>query len=121
MRKSIIMFASLATLALFTGPASATTMTDQGVKNTCGKGLQTGSVGDTTAFGCDKKCGARYCTYNCCSGSKCGEQGCHGHVVGRVVGGTSRLPLPPAVVRMIKAAEHGKPGSTMPAHALKRR
>jgi hypothetical protein len=40
------------------------------------------------------------CTYNCCSGKGCGEQGCNGHVVAITTGGgKTKLPLPAATLR----------------------
>lgn len=103
MRKSIAFIAALAVFGLLAGGASATKLTEQQVKNVCGSGLQTGGSGGTTASGCDKKCGSHMCTYNCCSGKGCGEQGCNGHVVAITTGGgKTKLPLPAATLREIK-------------------
>jgi hypothetical protein len=107
MRKPFLFLVTFVALGFLVGGASATVLTEQQVKNTCGGNLQTGGGGGTTASGCEKKCGDQICTYNCCSGKGCGEQGCHGHVVGKAVGpsgGKVKLPLPAAVVKEIKAS-----------------
>ena len=120
MRKIAVFITTAIMLSLLPSQASATPMTDQQVKSVCGKSLQTGSIGNTTAFGCDKRCGQKYCTYNCCSGPKCGEQGCHGHTVGRIVGGEQLRPLPVSVAGRLRTLAQGKkPGSDMPPHALR--
>lgn len=105
MRKSFVLIATLVALGLFAGGASATKLTEQQVKNTCGSSLQTGGVPGTTASGCEKKCGDKTCTYNCCSGKACSEQGCHGHVVNLTTGGgKTKGPLSAATLREIRAS-----------------
>src|SRR5690242_19676846 len=100
MRKFNLFIAILAAVSFTGGVASATKLTEQQVKNTCGGSLQTGGVPGTTDSGCEKKCGDHICTYNCCSGKACGEQGCNGHVVGLTAGGgKTRGPLPAATLR----------------------
>lgn len=120
MRTVAVFITSAVMLTVLHPDASATPITDQKVKSVCGKSLQTGSIGNTTAFGCDKPCGTQICTYNCCSGPKCGEQGCHGHVVGRIVGGDQLRPLPVSVVGRLRTLARSKePGSDMPPRALR--
>lgn len=105
--------------------AGATSMTQQQVKNVCGSGLQSSSSGGTSAMGCDKACGAggkQMCTYNCCSGSKCGQQGCHGHVVSRTAaGGQAKLPLRPEMIRQIRASTPANRQTGAPAANTPRR
>lgn len=69
------------TFALLGGPAWATKMTEQQVKNVCGSSIKTGGVKGATVSGCEKACGKSICTYNCCTGSNCPEKGCNGHVL----------------------------------------
>jgi len=105
MRKSIVFVAMVAALGLFAGGASATKLTEQQVKNVCGSSMTTGGTGGATVSGCEKKCGTKTCTYNCCSGKNCpGGQGCSGEVVGLVAGGgKTKGPLPAATLKEIKA------------------
>lgn len=108
MRKSIVFIAMLAALGLFAGGASATKLTEQQVKNVCGGSMTTGGTGGATVSGCEKKCGDKICTYNCCSGKNCpGGQGCNGNVVGLTAGGGGKTkgPLPAATLKEIKASE----------------
>lgn len=110
MRKSILFLATVAALGFLVGGASATVLTEQQVKNTCGSSLQTGSAGGATASGCEKACGSQICTYNCCSGKGCGEQGCNGHVVGMTTSGQKvNHPLPASVLKEIKASSSASP------------
>jgi hypothetical protein len=79
-------------------------MTEQQVSNVCGSSLSTGGTSNATVSGCEKKCGDKICTYNCCKGSGCGEKGCHGHVVGLTAGGgKTKTALPASVMKEIKA------------------
>ena len=95
----------LAALGLLAGSASATRLTEQQVKNVCGSSMTTGGTGGATVSGCEKKCGDKICTYNCCSGKNCpGGQGCNGNVVGLTTGGgKTKGPLPAATLKEIKA------------------
>jgi hypothetical protein len=89
-----VLAAIFAAMFFFVSEASATKMTEQQVKTTCGSTIQSGCTKTACAQGCEKKCGEKLCTYNCCQGKGCGEQGCHGHVVGRTVfGGKVKLPI----------------------------
>jgi hypothetical protein len=98
MRKLIVLIATCAALGIFVSEASAMKMTPQQVQSTCGSGLQSSTLKDgTTASGCDKKCSKEskhICTYNCCTGPSCKEQGCSGNYVGRTIfGGKVKLPM----------------------------
>jgi hypothetical protein len=108
MRKSFLFIATIAALGLFAGSALATKLTEQQVKNVCGSSMTTGGTGGATVSGCEKKCGDKICTYNCCSGKNCpGGQGCNGNVVGLTTGGGGKTkgPLPAATLKEIKASE----------------
>jgi hypothetical protein len=107
MRKSFLFIATIAALGLFAGSALATKLTEQQVKNVCGSSMTTGGTGGATVSGCEKKCGDKICTYNCCSGKNCpGGQGCNGNVVGLTAGGgKTKAPLPAATLKEIKATE----------------
>lgn len=119
MRKSLRFAAVFSASLLLSGTAFAVNLTDQNVKNACGGKLQSATIGDTTGFGCDKKCGKTMCTYNCCSGSKCGEQGCHGYALRIVGGGEVKRSLPGSVLSRLRALSRGQEsGSDMPPHAL---
>lgn len=89
----IVLAASFVVLALPLAEASATQMTEQQVKNVCQGDLKEGGVKGANVIGCDKKCGNTWCTYNCCEGPKCGEQGCHGHALGLTRGGMVKVPM----------------------------
>ena len=66
-------------LSLVVSEASAATLTEQQVRNTCGSKLQSGSAGGSSAIGCEKKCGSRLCTYGCKTTK--GKQRCDGFVI----------------------------------------
>ncbi len=100
MRRTVLMSACIA-LSLFTGEASATKITARQVIAICGGQLQGGGVGDTHASGCEQKCGGKVCTFNCCSGPKCGEEGCHGYIV-------EKRPLPSSLVNQLKGTSHAR-------------
>ena len=103
--------------------ASATKITEQQMQNVCGGGATTGGVSGATVTGCEKKCGGKTCTYNCCKGPKCpGGGGCSGEVVGLTAGGkTVKRPLPAAVMKELKLlavagpAKQGAPKAMAPA------
>ncbi len=94
MRKSIVFTIALTTVAFIAGEASAaTTLTEQQVRNVCGKLLKEGGG----VIGCSKKCGKKdICDYSC--GGPEGK-GCRGFVVrawlpspGAPGGGTVKQP-----------------------------
>ncbi len=94
MRQIMVLIASCAALFVFLTQASAANLTDQQVKDTCGGGVKSATYKDgTKVFGCDKKCGDTMCTYNCCTGKKCGEQGCHGYAYRTTIGGKVKMPM----------------------------
>ena len=98
MQRFIVLIAASAAFTFLVSEASATKITEQQVRNTCGGSLQSGCIKGACAQGCDKKCGSNICTYNCCQGEKCGEQGCHGHVVGRAAGANkTKMPRPASI------------------------
>ena len=91
MRKCLILLVAFGTFGFAAGEAAAMKMTQQQVKNVCGKGLQ--SSGGT--FGCERKCGDKLCSYNCSDGkNKQLPKGCSGFVVRTGGGGTG--PNPPS-------------------------
>lgn len=94
MRRIIVLIAACIALAFFAGDASATKITPEQVIAICGDKLQSGGVPGAHASGCEQKCGTEICTYNCCNGPKCGEEGCHGHVV-------AKRPLPASVLKQL--------------------
>ena len=99
MRQFMVLLASCAALFVLISQASATDATPQQVKHVCKGKLQSASYADgTKSFGCDIKCSdGNYCTFNCCTGKSCGgdeQQGCHGYVIGRTIGGKVKLPMP---------------------------
>jgi hypothetical protein len=85
--------------ALLSGEASATKITAKQVIAICGDKLQSGGTGGTHASGCEQKCGNKICTFNCCSGPNCGEEGCHGHTV-------EKRPLPSGLANQLKGTSH---------------
>ena len=99
MRKSIVFTIAFTIVAFAAGEASAAKLTEQQVRNTCGKKLQEGGG----VIGCSKKCGKEICDYSC--GGPEGK-GCRGHVVskgrelfpevspGAPGGGTFKQPAP---------------------------
>jgi hypothetical protein len=120
MQKIATLIIALGTLSLASIQASATTLTPQQVQNVCGGSMTTGGVSGATVSGCEKKCGGKTCTYNCCSGSKCpGGEGCSGTVVGMTAGGgKTKTNLPAATLREIKKMSLS-PARKMPAAASK--
>ena len=96
MRHVLVLIASCIILSAFSAQAR-TNLTEQQVKNTCGKDLQSAEYKDKTkSFGCEKMCGDKVCTYNCCTGKSCGgkdQQGCHGSVLGKTIGGKVKMPM----------------------------
>jgi hypothetical protein len=95
MRQVMSLIASCVVLCVFFAQASATNLTEDQVKNTCGGKLQSASYKDgSNVFGCEKQCGNTFCTYNCCTGKQCGEQGCHGHALRTtMLGDKIKLPM----------------------------
>jgi hypothetical protein len=108
MQKLIVLITACAALCIFVSQASA--MTAGQVKNTCGKSLQSSVLSNgTSAFGCNKQCGKQICTYNCCTGKSCGEQGCHGYVVGRTIFGHKvKIPMPAYLRLYASSRAHGR-------------
>jgi hypothetical protein len=102
-RKFVILIAAFVTLSFCASNVLATDMTEQQVIDKCGNDLQKGSTSGAKASGCDKPCGDKTCTYNCCKGKNCGEEGCHGYVVGRLTGGRKiNLRIPTSVMKEIR-------------------
>jgi hypothetical protein len=102
MHKLVTLILASTACTLVAGGVWALETTPDGVKGICGSNLQSGCVAGACAFGCDKMCGTGHiCTYNCCAGTTCGEQGCHIHEVTKTVFG-KKIKLPAsAYVRMV--------------------
>ena len=119
MQKLTALILAVCALSFVSIQASAAKITEQRVKNVCGSSMTTGGTSNATVSGCEMKCGGKTCTYNCCSGSGCGEKGCHGHVVGLTAGGKKgKFNLPAATLIEIKKMSLARAGK-MPAAASK--
>ena len=84
MKKFAVLIVALGTLPLASIQASATKLTQQQVKTVCGSKFDSATVGSTTRSGCDKKCGSHgehTCSFNCCSGPGCIQEGCDGSIL----------------------------------------
>jgi hypothetical protein len=111
MHKFITLILAFAALTLFVGEAPAVETTPGKVQQTCGSKLQAGCLNLACAYGCETQCGDTICTWNCCGGPSCGEQGCHVHPITRTIGG-KKVKIPSAAyVRMY--GRHVRPSSVL--------